>query len=353
MNDINVETQLKKYTNDFDFAKKMLFEVSRTFALNIGFLKGDLHKSVLLSYLFCRIIDTIEDSNILSFNEKIDALNLFDKFFPFSENWENDLIKFQNYASNDLTDNQFESILIRNSNRIFNEFKTLSPNLHEIISPWIKEMCLGMAKFQKMAMEEKRKPFTLKTVIELEEYCYYVAGTVGMMLKNLFFHFFPDIKDEQKKQMEENAISFGLGLQITNIIKDFRDDGLRNWCFIPEELLKEQNLKPSNLLDIEYIEERKPVLKKLINIAKKHLDKALTFSLALPKNYSLRMFCFLPLHFAIQTLYKAKLTAENDINSEIKISRNAVKRTILFTKFSFSSDFIQKKYYNYYRNKLS
>ena len=43
------------------FCQEMLPEVSRTFALSIRFLPGNLGRSVLCAYLLCRIADTIED----------------------------------------------------------------------------------------------------------------------------------------------------------------------------------------------------------------------------------------------------------------------------------------------------
>ena len=43
------------------YAEEILLQVSRTFALNINVLKGKLHKSILLAYLYLRIADTVED----------------------------------------------------------------------------------------------------------------------------------------------------------------------------------------------------------------------------------------------------------------------------------------------------
>ena len=39
------------------YAEEILLLVSRTFALNINVLKGKLHKSILLAYLYLRIAD--------------------------------------------------------------------------------------------------------------------------------------------------------------------------------------------------------------------------------------------------------------------------------------------------------
>src|ERR1700681_2835817 len=44
-----------------DFARSISGRVSRTFAIGITILPGDLGKAVLTGYLLCRIADTIED----------------------------------------------------------------------------------------------------------------------------------------------------------------------------------------------------------------------------------------------------------------------------------------------------
>ena len=59
---------------DWEYCQKTLPKVSRTFALNISVLKGDLHRSILTAYLFCRIIDTIEDAAQLDPKIKIKLL---------------------------------------------------------------------------------------------------------------------------------------------------------------------------------------------------------------------------------------------------------------------------------------
>ena len=43
----------------WQYAEEILLLVSRTFALNINVLKGKLHKSILLAYLYLRIADTV------------------------------------------------------------------------------------------------------------------------------------------------------------------------------------------------------------------------------------------------------------------------------------------------------
>lgn len=61
--------KMPDFAQSFQYADKMLLLVSRTFALNINVLSGNLRKTVLLAYLYLRIADTIEDDPELSVEE--------------------------------------------------------------------------------------------------------------------------------------------------------------------------------------------------------------------------------------------------------------------------------------------
>ncbi len=70
------------HLDDFDFCEEYLNRVSRTFAVNIQVLSGDVYKAVLLAYLLCRIADTMEDDPSLSPEFKSKKLMEFAKLFP-------------------------------------------------------------------------------------------------------------------------------------------------------------------------------------------------------------------------------------------------------------------------------
>ena len=53
---------MNSQTDNWKYCQDALPKVSRTFALNISVLKGDLYRSILIAYLFCRIVDTLEDA---------------------------------------------------------------------------------------------------------------------------------------------------------------------------------------------------------------------------------------------------------------------------------------------------
>ena len=57
------------------FCREMLPSVSRTFALSIRFLPGNLGRTVGVAYLICRIADTVEDDGTADVPAKTEALD--------------------------------------------------------------------------------------------------------------------------------------------------------------------------------------------------------------------------------------------------------------------------------------
>src|SRR6202140_1272427 len=60
-----------------DFARSIIGRVSRTFAIGITILPGDLGKAVLTGYLLCRIADTIEDDGTSAASRRQELLAKF------------------------------------------------------------------------------------------------------------------------------------------------------------------------------------------------------------------------------------------------------------------------------------
>lgn len=66
-----------------------------------------------------------------------------------------------------------------------------------------------------------------ETFDELVEYCYRVASTVGLMCSEIFGY--------QNERTKEYAINLGIALQLTNIVRDVRDDAKRGRIYLPHE----------------------------------------------------------------------------------------------------------------------
>ena len=323
------------------YCRETLPKVSRTFALNISVLKGDLYRSILIAYLFCRIVDTLEDATVLDPKIKSKLLLEFIRLIQQPDYREKALSTWlKDCEVVDGSPNDLDLLL--KTDKVFAVFDTLPENHRNQITPSVTEMSRGMAYFQKKFTSEELT--LLENIDELEEYCYFVAGVVGEMLCNLFFQAIPDLSEKAKETMRLNAVSFGLGLQMTNISKDVVVDRSRGWSYVPRGLITESGLTVEEFNSGASMNKNLSVLEKLLHKTTGHLQDALKFTLAIPRSESaIRLFCIWPLWMAMETV----ATLHNNpalLNSDdpVKISRNTVIKILRRTRILCYSNFMLK-----------
>jgi farnesyl-diphosphate farnesyltransferase len=287
----------------------ILREVSRTFALTIPMLNAPLIPVITDAYLFLRILDTIEDEEALTFEEQtryikiwIEALEAPQTIPPLLEEVLPKLTKSTKEA---------ERALVKDASALIERILTYDKVIQQSIYKVGKVMGNGMLKFLERKGDER-----VRTMQELEEYCYYVAGCVGEMLTEIFCHVG---KFEQKKRaLLELSDDFGKGLQLTNILKDIEQDRTRGVEWIPGPLRSENGLK------------------KLIEKTRYFLHKALDYVCLLPKcEPEIRRFCLVNTLLALSTLRVLS-------NGGKKISKRTLFLHVLLSKVvSYSNRMIQ------------
>jgi farnesyl-diphosphate farnesyltransferase len=318
----------------------MLPRVSRTFAICIRLLPSDLEHSVLISYLLCRIADTIEDTTALDPSDKRRLLDYFSSCLDEGGLDTGPLLDAFAQPSHD------DEVLAQNADAVLREFRMLPVNQQSAIRPWVKEMCSGMAEFAGPADPSQMDIGSIRTVQDLERYCYYVAGTVGHLLTELFGQQ-AAVSRPRYDQMKSLATSFGLGLQLTNIIKDVADDRRRGRSFVPRQLCLSAGITPEQVQDRERSEESRQVMDQLIDKAKGHLCDALDYSTTLPRRlFKVRAFCLTSFYFAVRTLRLAEQDPLLlDPSHKLKISRAEVYRTIAATKLIAPANTLVRGYF--------
>ncbi len=331
---------------DWNYCVNTLPKVSRTFALNISVLNGDLHKSILIAYLFCRTIDTVEDAGKLDAADKIRLLLDFASLLKDTENRSVALTQWIEDIS--IVDGSPADLdLLQNTQKVFNAFDSLQENFQQQIIPSVCIMAQGMAYFQKKFGSEQMT--LLENSEELEEYCYFVAGAVGEMLCNLFLQEMSGLSATNKETMRRTAISFGLGLQITNISKDIVADRGRGWSYVPRSFIEANGLTPDEFHAGASTEKDLKVLESLLNKTVGHLNDALDFTLAIPaSNMRIRLFCIWPLWMAMETV--AILHNNHDLlksDANVKITRQTVRRILRRTPFiCWSNGLLRRSFKN-------
>lgn len=316
------------WTDTRAFCAAMLPKVSRTFAICIRLLPRDLEHAVLVAYLLCRVADTIEDTASLPSETKDRLFTAFRAALGPEGGNASTLRETFADASTD------EELLAREADAVLHEFRGLPRRQREAIRPWVQEMCDGMAEFARRGAAQRGEgPDALATIDDLDRYCYFVAGTVGHMLTELF-HTHAKGSDESHRHLRNLATSFGLGLQLTNIIKDVADDRRRGWSFVPRQLCGLAGISPEQLQDDRHRDEAHHVMHALITKAQGHLLDALEYSTRLPRRaYGIRLFCLSSLYFAVRTLRLAEGDPRLlDPMHKVKITRGEVYRTLVATR---------------------
>jgi phytoene synthase len=109
------------------------------------------------------------------------------------------------------------------------------------------------------------------TFEDLKQYCYYVASVVGLVCIRIFGY--------QDTKAEFLAEDCGLAFQLTNIIRDIKEDASMGRIYIPAEDLARSNLTAANFASSElqnpaHAQQLRPALEYEADRARKYYESA-------------------------------------------------------------------------------
>src|SRR5262245_57667418 len=128
------------------YCRAVLPRVSRTFALNIGILRGELRDAVCCAYLLCRIADTIEDSPQVDAAQRAELLAAYRRLFPLGAEWRAEVDAWSRRFA-PLADRGADLALCARTSEVFTALAALCPELRTPIEDCVREMSDGMAQF--------------------------------------------------------------------------------------------------------------------------------------------------------------------------------------------------------------
>jgi farnesyl-diphosphate farnesyltransferase len=308
---------------DWAYCERALVEVSRTFSKPIELLPEPLRVALTLGYLLCRIVDTVEDYPQFGGRERDDLFSSF-------------IAVLDGHAAPDAFSDAFRDVvnpdeeirLARSLSRVMRVFEGQAASTRRATVAWVSEMANGMRVYCRR--DRPGTMTTLSTYADLERYCYFVAGTVGHLITDLFCDFMQASSSALEPELRARAESFGVGLQMVNILKDVTEDFARKRCYVPRQLCRAEGIAPERLLAAEHRRQAHRALVPMFEGAARHLDDALEYTLLIPPEWvQLRLFCLLPLWMAQKTLIVA---VGNDAvllpERPVKISRDTVDEII-------------------------
>ena len=271
---LNVENIVKKSGSSFYWGMKLLPEIKK--------------RAMFSVYAFCRVVDDIAD-NSGAIRSKKTKLN----------DWKKKIDSIYNNK------NKNESIL----RELKTSIETFNLEKRDFISI-----------IDGMLMDVKKKiQFPSKTEFEL--YCERVAVAVGYLSIKIF-----GLSGYEGKKY---AYSLGMAFQLTNIVRDFREDLDMERCYIPRSKLKKYGIKGS-LSNLDKTNKIQEVLQDILKDADKFFKKADKIS----KNLDKKKIVASEL---MKQFYKKihKKMFNKNIDIEKKVRLNFFDKTFILINFIF------------------
>jgi farnesyl-diphosphate farnesyltransferase len=210
---------------------RLLVKTSRTFALAIPFLPEPLRREVGVAYLLFRIADTFEDATHWPRAARLQALADFDRLLQAPDPAEAARLAAAWLAARPCEHAGYLELL-GETPAVLAELEAFDPVRRAAIVRHTLRTSQGMAGF--VSRGDAEGNLHLGTLGELRHYCYIVAGIVGELLTDLFLHAAPI--DSARPALSANAVAFGEGLQLVNILKDADADACHGRVYLPPGL---------------------------------------------------------------------------------------------------------------------
>ncbi|HLF12121.1 MAG TPA: phytoene/squalene synthase family protein [Gammaproteobacteria bacterium] len=316
---------------DLAYQESILPGVSRTFALTIPVLPEKLAEVVTNAYLLCRLADTIEDDVGLDNQQKSDFHQRFVAVVNGGEAAEPFAAALLPLLSSRVL--PAEKDLVQNAAAVIRVTHSFSSAERAALTRCVSVMCSGMPEFQRHKSLQG-----LEDLQALGAYCYFVAGVVGEMCTELFCLHSPEM-GKRREELMRLAVSFGQGLQMTNILKDIWDDRQTQACWLPRSVFGGGTFELERLEELHLSDAFREGLNELIGIAHAHLRNALEYTCMIPKReVGIRKFCLWAIGLAVLTLRKIHRNPAFRSGSEAKVSRRSVKATVFATNLTLMSN---------------
>ncbi|SFE83065.1 squalene/phytoene synthase family protein [Alteribacillus iranensis] len=260
-------------------AMRVLKETSRTFYIPINSLVPVLKKTVASAYLCMRAIDEIEDHEGLAPEPKEHLLRETSKLLSQ---------RFDRQAYESLIE-PYASDFPEVTRRLGDWIAFCPQEIREKVQESTSIMAQGMADWVK-------KNWNINTEDDLDNYTYYVAGLVGVMLSDIWEWYNGTSTDR------DLAIAFGRGLQSVNILRNQEEDYERGVEFFPEHWSRED----------------------MFQYARRNLRLADDYMKELHTR-NIRLFCKIPLVLAKRTLKALERGQEKMTRTEVEAAVEQVK----------------------------
>jgi farnesyl-diphosphate farnesyltransferase len=221
-------------------------KVSRSFALVVSYLERPLREYLGIAYLICRVVDNIEDTTE-PYTWQQQRFDDFQALLDDPDAAADILRRWQAESWPGLTDDEKRLMGPEDGTALWQLYGEMPERVRQVIAHWARDMAQGMMLIENPEQAplriERDQVQMLANHSDYNQYCYYVAGTVGHLATELAVDFY-GMTGPYVSHLHLTSEACGRALQKTNIVKDFRKDLSRGVSYIPDEWLRQADYQP-------------------------------------------------------------------------------------------------------------
>lgn len=303
----------------------LLKATSRSFYLTLRVLPAGVRAQIGLAYLLARTTDTIADTEIVPWGERLAALaRLRGRILGLESGALNfgGLARQQGSAAERTLLEQVEVAVAG-----LEDFSAADQaRIRTVLATITSGQELDLQRFGG-AGEGIRM---LASAAELEDYTYRVAGCVGEFWTEICrAHLFPEA-NLNEAQLRADGIRFGQGLQLVNILRDLPVDLRNGRCYLPADELRAAGLRPEELLEPSRAGVFLPLFRRHLDRAEEHLAAGWRYTNTLPYGqFRVRLACAWPVLIGLRTLVRLRRAGVAELAARVKVGRGEVRGLLL------------------------
>ena len=304
---------------------ELLRQTSRSFQLTLRVLPGAVRWPIGLAYLLARISDTIADTKVVVPDQRLAALEEFRQRLLGVRAGPMNLAALGQHQGSSA-----ELALLEQSELAIAALSALSPadrgRVVDVLQVILSGQELDLRRF---AAADTDRVVALTTAADLDDYTYRVAGCVGEFWTRMCrAHLFPKTRLDDT-QFFADAIAFGKGLQLVNILRDIPADLRQGRCYLPADELARHGLTPAELLSPAKESRVRPYYDTLLDQARANLQAGWRYTNTIPRGQiRVRLACAWPILIGAATLARWRHERILDPEHRVKVSRAEVRAIV-------------------------
>lgn len=313
--------------------ERLLRDVSRSFYLTLAILPRPIKPQLRLAYLLARATDTVADTEAVPAGRRRELLAAMGAairdvragrsagapdFGPVA-------------AAGTASATAGELRLLAGFGALLEELGGFGAEDRDEIGGVLETITSGQdADLRRFGSSGPDRIGALEADEELEDYTYRVAGCVGEFWTRLCLRRLYPRAGLERERLLADAVRFGKGLQLVNILRDLPKDLAAGRCYLPAGRLALYGLRPADLLDTRYWRLFRPLYARYLAEAEAHLGAGWRYTAALPfRGVRVRLASAWPILIGVRTLGLLGAVNALDPAARVKVGRAEIRRLLL------------------------